>query len=401
MSSSVSGYTNTTLLFANNAGSTLAGPISNTSTALSLQSGGGALFPNPGAGQSFIVTITDAATGLLHEIVQVLSVSGDTFSSVVRGQEGTTALNWLANDIVQQLWTAGQAATMNTFVRKLPSTVFYVNGSNVSQTFTPDTGGSPITVGAGNDTNSGSQSAPFKTIQAALDYAGAFQSFATVIVYVAPGTYAGFSVAKSGVPSWSVVGSGTATCVLDSSSTLTNNGRGVACGGSTLMVTGFEILSYYESLLVNYAGTLYIGNVKVHLDTGSGLAPIAAYSGSQISFGTPFTTSPTISYSGSGQALVASSFGCVVDFGYHDAVVTYHPTFAASSAVFSVGFVNIGASANAAVNPAYCSFSGSATGPRFYVAGTGGIQFGGGGTSFFPGSTAGVIDSTTYGWVTA
>jgi hypothetical protein len=100
-----------TLLFSNNAGSTLAGPISNVSLTLQVQAGAGALFANPGANQYFLASLTDAATGLLNEIVQVTSRASDVFT-IVRAQEGTTALSWLANDIVANRWTAGSANTM-------------------------------------------------------------------------------------------------------------------------------------------------------------------------------------------------------------------------------------------------------------------------------------------------
>jgi hypothetical protein len=99
------------LIFKNLAASTLAGSISSSTTSLALASGGGALFPNPSTGQYFVVCLTDAATGLLLEIVWVTAVSGDTFT-IVRAQEGTTALTWSAGDNVQLLWTMGQAATM-------------------------------------------------------------------------------------------------------------------------------------------------------------------------------------------------------------------------------------------------------------------------------------------------
>jgi len=107
----VSGYSTTDLLFANNAGSTLAGPISNVSTTLTVQAGAGVLFPVPSAGQGFVITAIDAATGLLREIMLCTNVSTDTLT-VTRGQEGTTALNWNANDLIQELFTAGQMASM-------------------------------------------------------------------------------------------------------------------------------------------------------------------------------------------------------------------------------------------------------------------------------------------------
>ena len=99
------------LLFKNNARSTLAGAITNTALTANLAPGGGAVFPNPGAGQSFRLTFVDQATGLLREIVDVTNVTGDVIT-MTRGAEGTTALNWLAGDFARHLWTAGCAQAM-------------------------------------------------------------------------------------------------------------------------------------------------------------------------------------------------------------------------------------------------------------------------------------------------
>lgn len=100
-----------TLLFANNAQTTLAGPIASGALTVNVAGGTGSEFPTVGTGQYFVMTLTDAATGLLHEIVFVTARSGDTLT-IVRAQEGTTALSWLAGDIAGNWWTAGSAATM-------------------------------------------------------------------------------------------------------------------------------------------------------------------------------------------------------------------------------------------------------------------------------------------------
>lgn len=100
-----------TLLFANNAQTTLAGPIAAGALSVNLAAGTGQEFANPTVGQYFVLTFTDAATGLLHEIVWVTARTGDTLT-VVRAQEGTTARSWLAGDIAGNWWTAGSAATM-------------------------------------------------------------------------------------------------------------------------------------------------------------------------------------------------------------------------------------------------------------------------------------------------
>ena len=99
------------LLFANNAQSTLAGNLSTSSTTLQVQSGAGALFPNPGANQAFTVSLIDAATGSITEILSCTARSGDSMT-VVRAQEGTSAQNWSAGDYVVQNVTAGQMAAM-------------------------------------------------------------------------------------------------------------------------------------------------------------------------------------------------------------------------------------------------------------------------------------------------
>jgi|SRR5579872_3972094 len=99
-------------LFANNASTTLSAPITNTATVLTVQSGGGAEFPNPSANQQFAATLNDLATGLLSEIVYCTARAGDSFATIVRGQEGTTALSWLAGDLIANLLTSGQMAAM-------------------------------------------------------------------------------------------------------------------------------------------------------------------------------------------------------------------------------------------------------------------------------------------------
>lgn len=95
------------LLAANNAQSVLAAGISASATSLTLNTGTGALFPSPVSGTSFFkLTLIDAATGQLTEIMHVTARTGDTMT-IERGQEGTTARAWSANDIAANMMTAG------------------------------------------------------------------------------------------------------------------------------------------------------------------------------------------------------------------------------------------------------------------------------------------------------
>lgn len=96
-----------TLLAANNAQTVLAAGISASATSLTVNSGTGSLFPAPSDGVSFFkLTLIDAATGQLTEIMHVTARTGDTMT-IERGQEGTTARTWSANDIAANMMTAG------------------------------------------------------------------------------------------------------------------------------------------------------------------------------------------------------------------------------------------------------------------------------------------------------
>jgi microcystin-dependent protein len=148
-------------LFANLARSSLSGAISNTDVTMTVQAGGGAQFPLPSAGQQFALTLTDAATGLLKEVVYCTNRSGDTMT-IVRGQEGYSALNWAPGDPVANLWTAGQAAAMQQSIQaqaQAPNYAVDVGTTNAyvgvySPTISVPTAGMPLRLKIVN-TNSG------------------------------------------------------------------------------------------------------------------------------------------------------------------------------------------------------------------------------------------------------
>jgi hypothetical protein len=125
-------------LFANNAATTLAAPISSTATSVTLASGTGSEFPSPSAGQQFELTFNDAATGLLTEIVYCTSRSGDVLT-IVRAQEGTTAQSWLAGDLAANLVTAGQMAAMLQTASLFPARIVTASGAFTMST--SDAGG--------------------------------------------------------------------------------------------------------------------------------------------------------------------------------------------------------------------------------------------------------------------
>lgn len=100
------------ILFSNFATSTLASPLGSGDTSITLAAGGGSLFPSPSGGDYYALTLTDAATGLNHEVVYVYGRSGDLLDPVVRAQEGTTAQAWVTGDTAQNNHTAGVMGDM-------------------------------------------------------------------------------------------------------------------------------------------------------------------------------------------------------------------------------------------------------------------------------------------------
>jgi len=129
----------TVFLFANNASSTLAAPISNAATSVTLAAGTGALFPNPSAGQQFSLTFNDTATGLLTEIVYCTARTSDVLT-IARAQEGTVAQNWLAGDLAANLFTAGQAAAMQQSAGLTPTRIITASGVFAMSTSDADGG---------------------------------------------------------------------------------------------------------------------------------------------------------------------------------------------------------------------------------------------------------------------
>src|SRR4030067_133190 len=102
------------IIVKNNAYSTLLAGITNVATNLSVQSGHGARFSAPGAGQIAKITLYDAAGN--KEIVHCSARTTDSFT-IARGQEGTTARAWNAGDGFEERATSGFLAVLSQLDR--------------------------------------------------------------------------------------------------------------------------------------------------------------------------------------------------------------------------------------------------------------------------------------------
>jgi hypothetical protein len=372
-----------TLIFANNAGSTLSGSISNTALSLNLQAGGGALFPNPSGSQYFVMTAIDAATGLLREIMHCTARSSDTLT-IVRAQEGTTALNWNAGDLIQELWTAGQAGAMvqtanagTVFVPVVPGTVWYVDGALGSDI--PTNG---LTSGTG----------AFQTPAYAVSQIGKYFSASQVTVNIAAwGTnYTGFGVGQSLISSWSLIGAGTGSTTLAASSFATNSGYALLISGSVVNVSGVKLSAVGGCLLAILSQASFTSLALV----GGGSLCFGIYA----DYGSVVTnnTASTVTYSGTYQTVLQATQGGGLTIGYSSGAGTRTITMTNSSANVSAG-ATVTASAGGTVQfyPTTVTFSGgNPTGPKYISVNTGLINTQGSGTSYLPGSTAGTAQNT-------
>jgi hypothetical protein len=97
------------ILFTNNAATTLASGITNVATSLTVASGKGALFPTITGADYFYATLANTSGSV--EIVKVTARSTDTFT-IVRGQDGTSGLAWNTGDKVELRVTAADLTAM-------------------------------------------------------------------------------------------------------------------------------------------------------------------------------------------------------------------------------------------------------------------------------------------------
>jgi hypothetical protein len=108
------------LLFTNNASTTLADALNAGATQAVLATNGGALFPNPTGGDTFYATLEDAAGNI--EIISCSGRSSDTLTTIVRAQEGTSDQTWAIGTRIEIRATA---ATLDAFLQAADATGLY------------------------------------------------------------------------------------------------------------------------------------------------------------------------------------------------------------------------------------------------------------------------------------
>ena len=372
--------------------------------------------PPPVNGQYYRCTLNDQLTGQVYEVVLVTAVVGDTIT-MIRGQEGTTAQNWLAGDFFLNNPTSGTAFTFAQVVIHAGNPNGFVAGTAASGTSGPTlcwddvnslfyacttTGSAGTAVWApianaqltlsasisyyvsptGNDSNPGTSALPWLTLSHA---ASVIQKINTngyaITVNVAPGTYgAGFVLsgilgggsvtllATNGTPTNTLISTSSSPCVALS-------------GSGTIAVENFQLEATGVSgpvrngLLVSGGGNI----IPVNLDFSSCAdGHMSATGGGTISAeGQSWNISNTAAYHVSG-----NTAGQVNIDGANISV--------SGAPNFGVGFAyaNNAGHIDGVVN-SYSGTYASVTGPRYFASNGGSIYTGGGGANWFPGSSPG------------
>jgi hypothetical protein len=292
-----------TQLLTNFAQSTLPSSLSNSATSFSVQTGDGTKFPNPSSPDYFFIVVQEGST---REVMKVTARSTDSFSTVVRAQQGTSASAFSAGAFVElrdtkQIMddqplasqTASGSMTLEDFntlnYRRLCLVYKDVNAGTVSAVgcYAPTlTGGSssdsvdgPLLVFVTSTTTN-----DFKGIE--ISHAGAYDQFrrdwkvrikmrmqlgATITTARwHTGCYSGNPQANAGLLASGLVGAGFR---YDTTADGTANWRTITCGGTSDTVTdtgvAFTASTAYD-LLIEFDTSeirFYINGVKVTTHT--------------------------------------------------------------------------------------------------------------------------------------
>ena len=296
--------------------------------------------------------------------------------TVANGASTVTSSNWYTHP--QAPFYPNLESLKTSFLPIIPSTTFYVDPVN------------------GSDSNPGTQVLPFKTMQACVNYASGFASAGKITINVLAGTITvpahgtACAIGATQIASWSIVGAGVGTSIVDA--TATGAFGFTVVGNATVSITGFTIKAYYYCIQSNVASEISVGTVSCQMSSSISAALVATGSGILV------VSPSTVTISGSGQAAILSLNRGFIQIGYHDVNQTLPASITFSGATVSQGTVVSQGGSLVSIDPTTTTFSGVPTGPKYNISTSSGVSTNGS-TSIIPGSVAGTVNSATYGWL--
>lgn len=318
------------LLFANNAASSLASAITSTATTVGIQTADAVLFPAfTAADDHYMLVIEDRNhSPVLREIVRVTASTGASLT-VIRGQEGTTALGWAAGVSVSNRLTAGALATLVGGLNV--TTQLYLGAYSSAPTKTLENRSLVAgnlyydTVLLGLQQYSGTAWAPITAAASSLAFGTYLGSFATPPITMSNGTAlvtgtlyydttggglqvwtGGAWVASTGTASTTTSSTTTAN-VIDGNVTITGDVTAAGTGHFANVIADNDVSTatlHIAGQLVVTAGDVSGTGTSQNFPSGSQMqwgthnTTSGGYGTTRVDFPTPFTSPPFVIVSG-------------------------------------------------------------------------------------------------------
>lgn len=242
---------------------------------------------------------------------------------------------------------------------------------------------------AGDDNNAGTSASPYRSIQKAWNVAKASFDVAghNIKIHLAAGTYASFVAAGQpiGASSVSIVGD-----VNNPGNYVISGASGsiaavAATNSSVVVLEGVKLTSTSAGAYATSSGLIWLKKVEFG---ACSTYHIAADNAGRVEVQQidSYTSRYPYLITGAAQVHLYAAAGGFVQVPYSNVTISGSPTFSAEFAL-SGPLGRIDASGSI--------YGGSATGKRYFADSLGYIETSGGGSSFFPGNTAGTLG--TYG----
>lgn len=295
---------------------------------------------------------------------------------VINGQTQITSTNWFAYAPIftpGSPWFPALENLQQYFIPVVPFIDFYVTQSAINA----------------SDSNSGSQSQPFLTIQGAINAISGYVAnnvnvHVSAGIYTIPAGQVAGNLNKCQVQNWNFIGAGAGLTIINATAT---GARGFVTFGPQVNITGFTIGAYYEAVNAQNGGVMFVTSCNFTGSSGLTGVALSAYQGGICwAFG-------GITITGNYGNVIAAAEG-QVQLGYKDVNITRSVSIIYSGVSATINAISIqGGSIVVTGAGSVTTISGTLTGTRYFASANGTINTNGAGINLFPGTIAGSTNS--------